>query len=304
MELDYKVIIIGSGPTGMTAALYLKRANMDICIIERDAPGGQLLKTAMIKNYPGVKEIEGPELALKMYEQVTELEVPYIFSEVIDIEIKDDYFIVETKEKKLTCKSIVIATGRSPRRLGIENEDKLINKGISFCATCDGSIYKGKEVAVVGAGNAAVEEAIFLAGICSKVTLINRKDTFRADAKIVEELKSLKNVNILYNSEIKRFNEKEGVLGSIDVINNKTNDETTIEVEGCFEFVGQTSNALYLMDLGILDDKSNILINESCETKIEGIYAGGDCTKKDLYQIVTAAADGAIAAIHIIKNRK
>ena len=301
--MKYNTVIIGSGVAGMTAAIYLKRANIDVCIIEKDAPGGQLLKTAKINNYPGFTEIEGPELAVNMYNQVTALKIPYVFSEVIDIEITKEEKIVKTTNSDIICQNIIIATGRSPRKLGIENEEKLVNRGISWCATCDGALYKDKNVAVIGAGNAAVEEALYLADICKKVSLISRRDGFRAEESIVDDLKIKDNVEIIPDAEVKKFNEKDGVLHSITILEHKNNEEREIEVEGCFEFIGQTSNVEYLKDLEILDDKNFIIVDENGMTSISGIYGIGDCIKKDLYQIVTAASEGAIAATNIIKNK-
>ena len=174
-------VIIGSGIAGMTAAIYLKRANIDFIIIEKGAPGGQILRTSTIENYPGFNKIDGPEFAMNVYKQLNELNVNYIFDDVKEISNNNEKILIKTQNSEIVCENIIIATGRNPRKIGLDNEDKYIGKGISYCALCDGNLYKDKNVAIIGGGNSAFEEALYLSKICKKVTLISINTVFKAD---------------------------------------------------------------------------------------------------------------------------
>ena len=298
--MDYNTVIIGSGVAGMTAAIYLARANLSVCILEKEIPGGQITRTSEIDNYPGFLKIEGPELATNMYQQVMNLKVPYYYTEGLEIESISDRKIVKTKGKTITCKNIIIATGRSPRKLGLEKEEKLTGRGISFCAICDGGLYKGKEVAVIGGGKSALEETLYLSKICSKVTLIHRRDDFRAEEELIDEVKAQSNIEVLTNKQVVAFTEEQDRLSAIQIQEN--DDIETIPVEGCFEYIGQIPNTKNFQNLDILDSDGYIEVDKDYETKISGIYAIGDCIKKDLYQIVTACSDGAVVASTITKK--
>lgn len=299
--MDYNTVIIGSGVAGMTAALYLSRANISVCILEKEVPGGQITRTSTIDNYPGFISIEGPELAINMYNQVTNLKVPYYYTAAIEIIDLKDKKVVKTKDKEITCKNIIIATGRSPRKLEIPNEDKLIGKGISYCAICDGGLYKNKNVAVIGGGRAALEESLYLSKICNEVTLIHRRDDFRADKNIVENVKSQPNIKILTDRKVVSFKIEDNRLSSL-IINNTNGTEEEIKVDGCFEYIGQIPNTANFSNLNIIDSDGYIEVDEQYRTKVKNIYAIGDCVKKDLYQIVTACSDGAIVANIIAKQ--
>lgn len=292
--MEYNTVIIGSGVAGMTASMYLKRANISCCIIEKEMPGGQITRTSRITNYPGIENIGGTELAMTIYKQVEALKVPCIFDEVIEIEIKDDYKIVKTNTEEIKCQNIIIATGKSPRKLDVKGERKLIGNGISFCATCDASLYKDKKVAVIGGGESAFKETLFLSKICGEVTLIHRRDIFRANKTLVERVKSKENITILTNTVVTEFKENDGKLESLIIEENKTQKE--LKVDGCFEYIGEEPNTRFLSNLNILDDEGYVNIDKYFETDIKGIYAVGDCLKKDLYQVVIACSDGAIAA--------
>lgn len=298
--MDYNTVIIGSGVAGMTAAIYLSRANISVCILESDVPGGQITRTSTIDNYPGFTSIEGPDLAINMYNQVTNLKVPYLYTEALEIIDNQDKKIIKTKDKEITCKNIIIATGRSPRKLNIPNENKLIGKGISYCAVCDGGLYKDKKVAVIGGGTAALEEALYLSKICSKVTLIHRKDDFRADSNLINSVKKEENIEVLTDKIVEQFKEENSKLSSITV-RNKNNELEEIKVDGCFEYIGQIPNTNNFKNLNILDQDGYIEVNKNYETQIKNIYAIGDCIKKDLYQIITACNDGAVVASRIAK---
>lgn len=293
--MNTNTIIIGSGIAGMTAALYLNRANIDFIIVEATTPGGQILRTSTIENYPGFKEIDGPTLAVNVYKQLSSLNVKYYYDNVEEIIKDNDSYKVKCSNNEISCKNIIVATGRSPRKLGIENEEKLIGKGISFCAICDGSLYKDKNVAVIGGGNSAFEESLYLSNFCNKVTIIVRSDTFRADETLIDKVKNNDKIEILTNRQVKSVNGSDK-LESIILDNNQE-----LEIDGMFIYIGQEPNTKILKDLNILNNYGYIKVDKNMKTDINNIYACGDCIDKDLYQIITSASEGAIAANQIIK---
>lgn len=298
----YHTVIIGSGVAGMTAAIYLKRARKDICILENGVPGGQITLASSVENYPGFSSITGSDLALNIYNQVLNLGVTYKYTKANQVKVEDDFINVITDKEEIKCKNLIIATGRAPRKLEVTLEDRLVGSGISFCATCDSSLYKDKKVAVVGGGTAALEEAIYLSKICNSVTLIHRRDTFSATDALVNDVKNTKNITILTNRTVKEFKVNDNKLSGI-VLEDKQNNQEEITVDGCFEYIGQVPNTKIFENLDILDDKGYVNVDKNYQTKISGIYAVGDCVKKDLYQVVTACSEGAIAANNIIKQR-
>lgn len=298
----YHTVIIGSGVAGMTAAIYLKRARKDICILENGVPGGQITLASSVENYPGFSSITGSDLALNIYNQVLNLGVTYKYTKANQVKVEDDFITVITDKEEIKCKNLIIATGRAPRKLEVTLEDRLVGSGISFCATCDSSLYKDKKVAVVGGGTAALEEAIYLSKICNSVTLIHRRDTFSATDALVNDVKNTKNITILTNRTVKEFKVNDNKLSGI-VLEDKQNNQEEITVDGCFEYIGQVPNTKIFENLDILDDKGYINVDKNYQTKIPGIYAVGDCVKKDLYQVVIACSEGAIAANNIIKQR-
>lgn len=298
----YHTVIIGSGVAGMTAAIYLKRARKDICILENGVPGGQITLASSVENYPGFSSITGSDLALNIYNQVLNLGVTYKYTKANQVKVEDDFITVITDKEEIKCKNLIIATGRAPRKLEVTLEDRLVGSGISFCATCDSSLYKDKKVAVVGGGTAALEEAIYLSKICNSVTLIHRRDTFSATDTLVNDVKNTKNITILTNRTVKEFKVNDNKLSGI-VLEDKQNNQEEITVDGCFEYIGQVPNTKIFENLDILDDKGYVNVDKNYQTKISGIYAAGDCVKKDLYQVVTACSEGAIAANNIIKQR-
>lgn len=299
--MKYNTVIIGSGVAGMTAAIYLKRANISVCILEKDVPGGQITRTSDINNYPGFISIDGPDLAMNMYQQVIELGVPYLYTEAFEVVPKGNEFIVKTGEQDLIAKNVIIATGRSPRKLQVENEENLIGRGISYCAICDGSLYKDKKVAVIGGGRAALEESLYLSKICSSVTLIHRSDRFRADNILLDTVKSNSKITVLENKKVEKFEMKENKIDSI-VFSDENQEMETLKIDGCFIYVGQIPNTDHFSNLNILDENGYINVDENFETIIPNLYAIGDCIKKDLYQIITACSDGAVVANRITKQ--
>ena len=297
MKDTYHTIIVGGGVAGMTAALYLKRAGIDVCLFEKEAPGGQIVRTSSIENYPGFEKIEGPELAMHMYNQLQNLGVPFLFEKVLSCEEKQESIEVRTEKATYQCTHLVLTVGRNPKHLGIPGEQELTGKGISWCAICDGPLYKNKEVAVIGGGRAALEETLYLSKMCSKVTLIHRRDGFRAENNLVEAVQNTPNVIVESNAKVKKFEGTEGHLSHLIL-----EDEREIPVDGCFEFIGQEPGTQPFSNLDILDEEGYVVVNQNYETKKKNIYAGGDCIRKDLYQIITACSDGAVIAETILKK--
>lgn len=290
--------VIGSGVAGMTAAIYLKRAGVDVLLLEKSAPGGQINKTSIVENYPGFKQIDGPTLAISMFEQVEALDIPYQYGNVLSIEEEENMKIVHTDMEDIKTKRIIIATGRRPRKLGLENEEKLIGGGISYCATCDGMLYKDKEVAVIGGGNSALEEALYLSDLCSKVYIIHRRSEYRADKIFIDKIHKRKNIIPILETEVKKIKEQDGKVSSILLSSGNE-----IPVTGIFIYIGQVPETEFLD--GLCKTKNNYLVvNEHLETNIKGIYACGDVIKKELYQIATAVGEGALAATNVIKSLK
>ncbi len=290
MKSNFDCIIIGAGIAGLTAAIYLKRAGKNVVIIEKSMPGGQILKTNSIKNYPGFVEIDGFSLIRKILDQIDNLEIQIIKEEVKEIKNLE----VVTDNNVYSASNIILATGRKPRILGLQNENELIGKGISFCASCDGNLFKNDEVAVVGGGNTAFEEALYLSNICSKVYLIHRSDNYRAENYLINELKQKQNVFLMPNEIITKLNTKDGYLESIETDKNKYN------IKALFVAIGQVPSIIKIESLET--ENGYIKVNNKMETNINGIYACGDCIKKDVYQLTTAASDGTIAATSIINR--
>lgn len=291
MKSNFDCIIIGAGIAGLTAAIYLKRAGKNIVIIEKSMPGGQILKTNSIKNYPGFLEIDGFGLIEKILEQTNNLNIRIIKEEVI--EIKDNFKVI-TNNNIYETNNIILATGRKPRILGLQNEDQLVGKGLSFCASCDGQLYKNESVAVVGGGNTAFEEAIYLSNICSKIYLIHHSNKYKAEEYLIEELKKKNNVVFVQNEVITKLNSENDVLESIETNKNK------YEVKSLFVAIGQVPSIIKINSLE--SENGYIKVDNKMETNIKGIYACGDCIKKDVYQLTTAASEGTIAAYSIINK--
>lgn len=291
MTSDFDCIIIGAGIAGLTAAIYLKRAGKNIIIIEKSMPGGQILKTNSIKNYPGFLEIDGFSFIRKILDQIENLEIEIKKEEVKEISSNLE---VITNKNTYKASNIIIATGRKPRILGIENEEKLIGKGLSFCASCDGNLFKGEKVAVVGGGNSAFIDALYLSNICKNVILIHRKNNYRAEEYLIKELEKRPNVTFVKEKVIKKLNSKDGYLESIET------DKQKYIVKGLFVAIGQVPSIIKTNNLE--NELGYIKVNNKMETNIKGIYACGDCIKKDVYQLTTAASEGTIAAYSIINR--
>ncbi len=296
----YDIIIVGAGPAGLTSAIYARRALKKVLILEARAYGGQIINTPSIENYPSEIHISGFDFATNLYNQVKELGAEIKFQKVINIIDKNDTKEVITDNEKYSTKTVIIATGCENRVLGLENENSLIGKGISYCATCDGNFYKRRTVAVVGGGNTALEDALYLSDIASKVYLIHRREEFRGDEKTLTKLKEKNNVEFILNSTIIKLNAKE-TLESIDIKNNVTNEKNNISLDGLFIAIGRIPENEEFKELINIDQSGYIISNEDCKTNIEGIYVAGDNRTKEVRQLVTACSDGAIAAVNAIK---
>jgi thioredoxin reductase (NADPH) len=295
MKEKYDVIVIGSGMAGMTAAIYLKRGGLNPLVIEEGAPGGQLNKINVIENYPGFAKTDGPTLSAEVFKQVEALDVEYLYDKVVKLDLTKEEKMVKTINHKLYCKYLVIATGRLSKKL-FNDDDKYAGKGISYCALCDGNLYKGQDVAVVGGGNSAMEEALYLSEICKTVTIIYRGDTFRADAALVDDVKKTKNIKIVYNANVTEYNIENGKLTSVLL-----DTGSTVEVSGLFISIGSSPSA-EIFD--VEKDKGFIIVDDECMTNVENVYACGDVIKKNVYQLTTAAGEGTTVAYSIIKKSK
>ncbi|MDF2950600.1 MAG: trxB [Anaerocolumna sp.] len=302
MDKIYDLIIIGSGPAGLAAAIYAGRAELDTIIIEK-APisGGQIINTYEVDNYPGIPGISGFDLSTKFREHCDRLEMKFLTGEVIKFEIKDGIKIVTLDDEKVYySKSVIIATGSNPRKLNVDGEERLSGMGVSYCATCDGAFFKNKTTAVVGGGDVAVEDAIFLARLCKKVYVIHRRDEFRAAKSLTTKLMSMENVEIIWDSKV------EEILGNTQVEqlrikNIKTEESRVLDVDGTFIAIGYNPSSEVYKDVVKLDQSGFIIASENCETNIPGVFAAGDIRTKDLRQIITAASDGANAITAVEK---
>ena len=295
----YDIIIIGAGPAGLTAAIYARRASKNVLVLEAKSYGGQIINTLDIENYPVEAHISGFDFATKLYNQTKELGAEIKFEKVVDINDKGQVKEVITTKNTYTSKAVIVATGSENRKLGIEKEDELIGKGISYCATCDGAFFRKKNVAVVGGGNTALEDALYLSDLVNKVYLIHRRDEFRGEESTVRRLKEKENIEFVYNSNVTKLNAKER-LESIEVT-HKDGSTRTIEVDGLFVAVGRIPENENFAKLINLDNSGYIIANEDCKTNVAGIFVAGDNRTKEVRQLVTATSDGAIAATAAIK---
>ncbi len=291
----YDIIIVGAGTAGLTAAIYAKRSNKNILVLEANSYGGQIINASKIENYPAEPNISGFDFATKLYNQTKNLGAEIKFEKVIDINDNKEYKEVITNKNTYQTKTIILATGSDNRKLNIENEDKLLGKGISYCATCDGMFYKDKNVAIVGGGNTALEDALYLSDIAKKVYLIHRRNSFRAEEKLVEEIKNKSNIEIIYSSNITK------IIGQDKLEKIEINDEQQINIDGLFIAVGRIPENQNFEKLIKLDKTGYIIADENCHTNIEGIFVAGDNRTKKLRQLVTAASDGAVATTEAIK---
>ncbi len=297
------IIVIGAGTAGLTCAIYGLRAGKSVLVLEEKMYGGQIVNTPSVENYPGYKNISGFEFANNLYEQAKALGMEYRNEKVTGIKTcseKNGLRAVVTEKGTYETRAVVIATGAKNRMLGLEREKELTGKGVSYCATCDGAFFKGRAAAVVGGGNTALEDALFLSNYCSKVYVIHRREEFRGDKSDVDKLKTKENVELVLNSTVEELL-GENTLNGVNVRNVNDNTLTKLSVDGLFVAVGQVPDNESFREAVKLDDKGYIVAGEDCRTGTDGIFAAGDCRTKSVRQLVTAAGDGAVAGLEASK---
>ena len=290
----YNVIIIGGGPAGYTAAIYALRAGLTCAILEKLAPGGQMATTSNIENYPGFSSVSGWELTEKMREQAIALGAVELFGEVTGADLSASPKHVITVDGEVLGNSVIIATGAKPRKLGVEREDNLLGKGVSYCATCDGMFFRGKTVAVAGGGNTAFEDALYLANLCEKVYIIHRRDAFRASPAYIKKAKEKANIEFLTDSAVSALLGEKSLMGA-EIKNLKTGEISALDLNGLFVAVGRDPDTDVFKGVVAMDEAGYIVAGEDTKTSVPGVFAAGDVRTKPLRQIVTACADGAAA---------
>lgn len=296
MAKKYDIVIVGAGTAGLSAAIYAVRAGKSVIVLEATTHGGQIVNTPEVENYPGIKKISGFEFANNLYEQAKSLGAEVVYEKVIGIEVNGEEKIVHTAKEDYQAKAVILATGAKNRPLGLEHEKEWIGAGISYCASCDGMFYRGKDVAVAGGGNTALEDAIFLTNYCRKVYLIHRRDAFRGEEKLLQTLKEKPNVEFVLNANITRLIGEDGVDG-VEVEDKNTHEKRVLDVMGLFVAIGQMPENSEFINVVDLDKGGYIEAKEDCKTKTKGIFTAGDCRTKKVRQLATAASDGAIAAL-------
>ncbi|MED3973861.1 thioredoxin-disulfide reductase [Priestia megaterium] len=295
-EKIYDVIIIGAGPAGMTAAVYTSRADLSTLMIERGIPGGQMANTEDVENYPGYDHILGPDLSNKMFEHAKKFGAEYAYGDIKEIIDGGEYKTVRAGSKEYKTRSVIVATGAEYKKLGAPGEKELGGRGVSYCAVCDGAFFKGKELVVVGGGDSAVEEGVYLTRFATKVTIIHRRDELRAQKILQQRAFDNEKVDFIWNTTVKEVNEKDGKVGSVTLVDTKTGEEREFGADGVFIYVGMVPLTKPFESLNITNKEGYIETNEQMETKVPGVFAAGDVREKALRQIVTATGDGSIAA--------
>lgn len=292
----YDTIIIGAGPAGMTAALYAARSNLKVALLERGIPGGQMNNTADIENYPGYANISGPELAEKMFEPLENLGVEHLFGLVEKIEDRGDFKEIITEDERFEAKTVIIASGANHRHLGVPGEEDYNSRGVSYCAVCDGAFFRDEDLLVVGGGDSAVEEAIFLTRFAKSVTIVHRRDELRAQKVLQDRAFANEKIRFVWDSVVESIHGDERKVTGVTFKNVKTGEVSQAEFGGIFIYVGLDPVSEFAKDLGITDEAGWILTDHQMKTSVAGIYAVGDVRQKDLRQITTAVGDGAIAS--------
>lgn len=292
----YDVIIVGAGPAGMTAAVYTSRANMSTLMLERGIPGGQMANTEEIENYPGFGSILGPDLSNKMFEHAQKFGAEYAYGDVKEVRDGHPYKTVITSDnKEYLAKSVIVASGAEHRLLGVPGEKELSGRGVSYCAVCDGAFFRNKELVVVGGGDSAVEEAVFLTRFATKVTIVHRRDQFRAQKILQKRAFENEKISVIWDTVVKEIR-GDGVVQSVLLENVKTGEQSEFPTNGVFIYVGMDPLSSAVKHLGITNEAGYVLTDERMHTKVPGIFAAGDVREKTLRQVVTATGDGSIAA--------
>jgi thioredoxin-disulfide reductase len=297
----YDTMIIGAGPAGMTAALYAARSNLKVALLERGIYGGQMNNTAEIENYPGYARISGPELAEKMFEPLENLGVEHLFGQVEKIEDHGDYKKIITEDEVFETKTVILASGANHRHLGVPGEEEYNSRGVSYCAVCDGAFFRDEDLLVVGGGDSAVEEAIFLTRFAKSVTIVHRRDQLRAQKLLQERAFANEKISFIWDSVVKEIKGDDRRVTSVVFENVKTGQISESDFGGVFVYVGLDPVSDFVKDLGICDEAGWIVTDQHMKTAIDGIYAIGDVRQKDLRQITTAVGDGAVAGQEVYK---
>jgi len=295
-EHIYDVIILGAGPAGMTAAVYASRADLDTLMLERGVPGGQMADTEDVENYPGFENILGQELSTKMFDHAKKFGAVYAYGDVKNVIDHGDYKEVQAGKKTYYAKTIIITTGAQYKKLGIPGENELTGRGVSYCAVCDGAFFKEKELVVIGGGDSAVEEGLYLTRFAKKVTVIHRRDELRAQKIIQDRAFANDKMEFIWDTVVETINEENGKTGSVTMKNVKTGEKSEFKTDGVFIYIGMVPLSEPFKELGIVDEEGYVPSNEDMETSVPGIFAAGDIREKGLRQIVTATGDGSIAA--------
>lgn len=295
-EKIYDVIIVGAGPAGMTAAVYTSRANLSTLMIERGIPGGQMANTEEVENYPGYDRILGPDLSTKMFEHAKKFGAEYAYGDIEEIIDNGDVKTVVAGNKEYRTYSIIIATGAEYKKLGVPGEKELGGRGVSYCAVCDGAFFKGKELVVIGGGDSAVEEGVYLTRFASKVTIVHRRDQLRAQKILQKRAFGNEKVDFIWNHTVKEIHEKDGKVGSLTLVSTVDGTEQEFKADGAFIYVGMLPLSKPFEKLGVTNKNGYIKTNDQMVTNVPGIFAAGDIREKTLRQIVTATGDGSIAA--------
>ena len=297
MSKMYDVIVIGAGPAGLSAALYAGRARLKTLVVEKKKEGGQIALTSEVENYPGCVEGEsGPTLIDRMYNQAKHFGAEFVYDEIESVDLQGSIKQLNGKKDVYKSKAVIVATGASSRPIGCPGEKEFIGKGVSYCATCDGMFFRGRDVAVVGGGNTALEDAMFLSNYCNKVYIIHRRDKLRGEEKIAKAISEKDNIEMVWNSNVVKLIGDDKVEG-ITVKNSVDGSEKDIQVSGLFIAVGQEPDNYDFEEVVELDDKGYVVAGEDCKTESRGIFTAGDCRTKNVRQLTTAASDGAVAAI-------
>ncbi|WP_071460768.1 thioredoxin-disulfide reductase [Bacillus massilinigeriensis] len=295
-EKIYDVIIIGAGPAGMTAAVYTSRANLTTLMIERGVPGGQMANTEEVENYPGFDHILGPELSTKMFDHAKKFGAEYAYGDVKEIIDGREYKTVIAGSKEYKARAVILSAGAEYKKIGVPGEKELGGRGVSYCAVCDGAFFKGKELVVIGGGDSAVEEGVYLTRFASKVTIVHRRDELRAQKILQDRAFNNEKIDFIWSHTVKEINEKDGKVGSVTLVSTKDGQEMEFKTDGVFIYIGMVPLTKPFESLGITNSNGYIETNEIMETKVPGIFAAGDIREKTLRQIVTATGDGSIAA--------
>ncbi|GEN54375.1 thioredoxin-disulfide reductase [Halobacillus faecis] len=301
----YDVIIAGAGPAGMTAAVYTSRANLDTLMIERGIPGGQMANTEDVENYPGFESILGPDLSNKMFDHAKKFGAEYAYGDIKEVVDGKEYKTVKAGNKEYKARAVIVTTGAQYKELGVQGEKELGGRGVSYCAVCDGAFFRDKELVVVGGGDSAVEEGVYLTRFASKVTIVHRRDELRAQKILQDRAFDNDKIDFIWDTVVKTINEKDGKVGSVTLHNKKTGEEYDFDTNGTFIYIGMIPLSKPFESLGITNEQGYIETDENMETKVPGVFAAGDIREKELRQIVTATGDGSIAAQsaqHYIEN--